>query len=87
MRLLPLLVLLLLAGCEDPSQDMIRYCEENGIPYRVGETRSDRAGRFITLHAKGYDRNDAELAEYLKLDAELRPTAARAKSIRSRSQP
>lgn len=43
----------------------------------------DRASRFIMLHSKGYNMSDAELSEYIELDAELHPTAAAAAKARS----
>ena len=70
------LLFVLLAGCADDRAAMIKYCEEHNIPYHVGENRADKAGRFIMLNSKGFDMTDAELGEYLSLDAELHPAAA-----------
>lgn len=69
-----LLGVLLLAGCESETAGMIRYCEERGIPYRIGgdapapefETRSQRAERITELADKLHPTK-AETRELIQL--------------------
>ena len=49
--MLVLLVFTATQGCEDDRTRMIRYCEENGIPYRIG-TPSDAPPRLYSTRSE-----------------------------------
>ena len=77
--MLGLLLFTATQGREDDRTRMIRYCEENGIPYRIGtvsdaprsySTRSEQLARFHELGDKLHP-TEAETREYLRLYVEL----------------